>query len=840
MFVTGAVLAGRYRIVSLVGKGGMGEVYKAEDLKLHQAVALKFLPDAIALDRDMLARFHNEVRIARQVSHPNVCHVYDIGEVEGMHFLSMEFIDGEDLASLLRRIGRLPGDKAVEIARQICAGLAAAHENGVLHRDLKPANVMIDGRGKARIFDFGLAVVSKELRGDDVLAGTPAYMAPEQLTGKEVTHRSDIYALGLVLYEVFTGKRVFAANTVHELIELHEKSAPQTPTSHVKEIDPLVESVIMRCLEKDPRQRPGSAIQVAAALPGGDPLAAALAAGETPSPEMVAASSKEGALRPAVAAACLAAFLVLLASFVLVSGRIYVHRWVPLDKSPEVLAERAGNVIAKLGYTDAPADRAFGFDLDSAYYVYAEKDSAPDRWKRIRAGQPLAYYFWFRLSPRALEPANSTKVTLTDPPSELSGMTSVIMDPRGRLVEFTSVPPQLDEQNEPTPPVDWKPLFVEAGLDPAKFTSAESQWSPPNYADERFGWEGKYADHPDIPIRIEAAAYRGQPVYFRIIAPWDKPFRQEETQTSGREMAGVIILMTVMLTVVVGAAVLARRNLRLGRGDRQGAFKLALFIFTVTVAGMLIGADHVPAIFGELSILYKIVSHGLFIAVMLWLLYIALEPYVRRHWPQLLISWTRLLAGEFRDPMVGRDVLAGGLLGLGHTAAIYCAILLMQVLDPSTGPGMSAAPSRLSGFGDLLEDFFMRFGGSVFAGLTPLFFLLLLYLFTRKRWLAGAIMWLIVSTVEILFFVSSWVEAPFNMVIATLLVIAVVRFGLLTVIVYQFVFFLSYVSPLTSDLSVWYANRWMFMLVVLVALASYGAYISLGGQRMFHDRLLED
>src|SRR6185436_8733528 len=135
-FVAGTVLAGRYRIVVLIGKGGMGEVYKAEDLKLNQPVALKFLPDAIAMDGGMLARFHNEVRIARQVSHSAVCRVYDIGEVEGRHFISMEFIDGEDLATLLRRVGRLPGDKAIEIARQICAGLAAAHDSGVLHRDL--------------------------------------------------------------------------------------------------------------------------------------------------------------------------------------------------------------------------------------------------------------------------------------------------------------------------------------------------------------------------------------------------------------------------------------------------------------------------------------------------------------------------------------------------------------------------------------------------------------------------------------------------------------------------------------------------------------------------------
>ena len=156
-FLPGALLANRYRIVALLGRGGMGEVYRAHDLTLGQEVALKFLPEVAARNPAALARFYNEVRIARQVSHPNVCRVYDLGEVEGQPYLSMEYIDGEDLGSLLRRIGRLPSDKAVETARQLCAGLAAAHAKGVLHRDLKPANVMLNGRGQVVVTDFGLA-----------------------------------------------------------------------------------------------------------------------------------------------------------------------------------------------------------------------------------------------------------------------------------------------------------------------------------------------------------------------------------------------------------------------------------------------------------------------------------------------------------------------------------------------------------------------------------------------------------------------------------------------------------------------------------------------------------
>ncbi len=182
-FAPGTLLGGRYRIIERRGRGGMGEVYRADDLKLGQPVALKFLPADVDRDPAKLTQLHTEVRMARQVSHPNVCRVYDIDEIEGSTFLSMEYVDGEDLASLLRRIGRFPEERALEIARQICAGLAAAHERGVVHRDLKPANVMLDGTGKVRLTDFGLAGAA----GEALRAGTPAYMAPEQLAGADVT-----------------------------------------------------------------------------------------------------------------------------------------------------------------------------------------------------------------------------------------------------------------------------------------------------------------------------------------------------------------------------------------------------------------------------------------------------------------------------------------------------------------------------------------------------------------------------------------------------------------------------------------------------------------------------
>src|SRR4051794_4135134 len=224
----------------------------------------------------------------------------------------MEFIDGEDLASLLRRIGRVPEERGVELARQLCLGLSAAHEQGVLHRDLKPQNVMIDGRGRVRLTDFGLAGAAGSFRDAEIREGTPAYQAPEQLAGEGVTVQSDLYALGLVLYEMFTGKRPFPAQGGAELIRGGRHGAPAAPSSHVPGLSPAVERAILRCLVGDPTRRPRSAIEVAATLPGGDPLAGALAAGQTPSPRMVAYAGGEGNVPPWLGLALLAATLAAL------------------------------------------------------------------------------------------------------------------------------------------------------------------------------------------------------------------------------------------------------------------------------------------------------------------------------------------------------------------------------------------------------------------------------------------------------------------------------------------------------------------------------------------------
>ncbi len=263
-FAAGEALADRYRIVDLLGRGSMGEVYSADDLKLLQRVALKFLPQAAAEDPFALAQFLDEVKIARQITHPNVCRVFDIGEAAGSHFISMEHIEGEDLASHLERHGRLPRAKALEIGRQLCAGLEAVHDRGILHLDLKPSNVLLDEAGRVRLTDFGMAAAA----GEATQGGTPPYMAPELWQGQQGSVQTDLYALGLVLYEMLTGKQANRAGSLAEIARMHAEVTPVPPSNLVPDIDASVEQVILRCLEKTPDQRPPSARAVADRLAG--------------------------------------------------------------------------------------------------------------------------------------------------------------------------------------------------------------------------------------------------------------------------------------------------------------------------------------------------------------------------------------------------------------------------------------------------------------------------------------------------------------------------------------------------------------------------------------------
>ncbi|HYS78464.1 MAG TPA: serine/threonine-protein kinase, partial [Candidatus Dormibacteraeota bacterium] len=634
------------------------------------------------------------LRTARQVSHKNVCRLYDLGEAGDRRFLTMEYVDGEDLSSLLRRIGWLPRDKAIEIARQICAGLQAAHEKGVLHRDLKPANVMIDGRGKARITDFGLAILASDLgrgaagqaaRAAAAGPGTPAYMAPEQLEGRDASARSDIFALGLVLYEMFTGRRAFAAATIPDLLRLHQESTPASPRNIVEGIDPAIERAILRCLEKEPRLRPPSALSVAAALPGGDPLAAALAAGETPSPEMVAAAAVEGSLRPAVASACLLGVLAAAVFLVAASSRLKTLGRAALDKPPDVLVERARGVLARLGHTRPPADSVFALDENLRYLKYIEEhDRSRSRWDDVASIPGAApFVFWYRQGPAPLLATfPDFTVEMSEPPAAGAGAATVVLDAAGRLLRLEVIPSQDEAPVAAaagavaigTPAIgaaDWSALFSEAGLDQAAFIPVPPDRPPPVFCDARASWRGEIRGRPGVPLDVDAGAFGGKPVYFRVAGPWDGPAGDALSPIVTGLGPGFLALV-VQIPVLAAGGILARRNLRLGRGDRAGAFRVAVYFLAAHMLVWALWAHHVPTLIDEWNLFIQGVSWTLYNAAIIWVLYIALEPFVRRVSPGSIVSWSRVLTGRPRDPLVGRDILLGCLAG-----ALICTILAL-------------------------------------------------------------------------------------------------------------------------------------------------------------------
>jgi serine/threonine protein kinase/tetratricopeptide (TPR) repeat protein len=351
---TGSTFAGRYQIIEELGRGGMGRVYKAQDTELKEKVALKLISPDVSADKNTVERFQNELRIARKIVHQNVGRMYDLGKEEGRHFITMEYVEGQDLKSLIRQSRQLTIGTAVSIAIQVAEGLAEAHRLGVVHRDLKPGNIMIDRDGNARIMDFGIARSLKEkgITGAGVMIGTPEYMSPEQVEGKETDQRTDIYALGVILYEMVTGRVPFEGDTALAIAVKHKTEAPKDPREFNSQICEELSRIILRCLEKDKEKRPQSAGELRSELESiekGMPTTERVVAPKKtrPSKEITVTFGLKKVVVPA------------LAFFGIVIIGVIIWRLLPKRKT--VAAPQIENSVAVISFKNQTGDKTYDY-----------------------------------------------------------------------------------------------------------------------------------------------------------------------------------------------------------------------------------------------------------------------------------------------------------------------------------------------------------------------------------------------------------------------------------------------------------------------------------------------
>jgi serine/threonine-protein kinase len=705
------------------------------------------------------------------------------------------------------------------MARDICEGLAAAHERGVIHRDLKPGNVLIDGRGRARITDFGLAV-GEQAGTPHAEAGTPAYMAPEQLTGGSASLQSDVYALGLILYEVFTGRRTFDVSSAVELVRRQSAADFLRPTALVRDIDPIIERVIVRCLDPRPERRPQSVAEIVSELPGRDALSAAVAAGETPSPAMVAAAAERGDLPVIAAASLLAVIVALLALFAGLTSRTMLYRLLPVLKSPEVLEEKAREIIASTGQSAPRADSDFHFYVDRDERAYRQSH-------HIDRPSATSMLFLYRQSPRPMVSQNlERRVVTDDPPLNVSGMADVTLDASGRLVELIIVPGQVHASDAAPRDAGWSALLAAAAIGGVPQPAA-SRWAAPVDSDRKRAWI--VGD-----TRIEAASYDGKPVWFAVIHPWTRADRMIAAPSSAMSRTATAVGIFFLIALPIVAILLALRNIRRGRIDRRAALRFSTFIFIAVFSAALFRTHHVGAFVFEWMLGSRLIVDSVFWAAISWIAYVAIEPLVRRRWPRVLIGWSRLLQGRVKDPIVGRDLLIGVIGG-----AIMAIVWQLAALMPGA-EALQMTSTPLSGLRHVA--FFILFGlaEATLRAIGAVTLLLALHTVVRDLRIAFALALFLLAASFIDDTTGPFAaRAAYAAIAAAIVLVTMYRLGLLALSALAFTALVLRNLPITIDPSAWYFGRSALALTLVAAIAAYGFVVSLGGKRWIPELALD-
>jgi hypothetical protein len=458
----------------------------------------------------------------------------------------------------------------------------------------------------------------------------------------------------------------------------------------------------------------------------------------------------------------------------------------------------------------------------------------------LSTGDPSGILFWYRSSPRQIVPVDEDTVSLEDPPSIETGMREVVLDPRGRLQRFRSVPPQFDGSTGAAAAPSWNTLFEAAGLSMSSFVEATPQWAPPDYADVRAAWTGPHPTVKDVTLRIEAAAYRGKPVFFDVVGPWTDPERMEPDKQSVADQIFIALIFATLGMLIAAAGVLARRHIRTNRADRRGAWRVTAYLSIAGLLSWVLRASHSSNLEGEIGLFFRSAGVLALLGAIFWTVYVAVESYVRRLWPDALLGWSRLLTGHIRDPRVGRDLLIGMVFGV--------ALILVDAGKATIIPALGfAAPYPRYGFGEemigdsaaafwaLLIESVSAIGGALFAA----FGIVIARLVLRVHWLAIVVTMLFLSVTAAYDMSAMPYALVFPLTSGALLTFLAMRFGLLSLVVAWFTWGLLAAVPMTLEFSHWRAIPSNWTLAMLIGLALFGFSASRAGQPLFGSILEE-
>jgi hypothetical protein len=576
-------------------------------------------------------------------------------------------------------------------------------------------------------------------------------------------------------------------------------------------------------------------------FPGSDRLSDGMASVEMPPLERDEAASRSSGLRPNIAALCLAGVLCGLVLIVALSGRTQLINNVLFNKSPAFLLARAREIIRSMGYTDPPMDSWHGFVFDDSWAKYVEEhDFKTTRWEPLKTGERPVIGFVYRQSPAYLVSLNQYGVSFDDPPENLSGMAAMILDSQGRLMLFVGVPPQIEEPSGSlVDSPDWSPAFAAAGLDRREFHATAPIRNPPSYADVRAAWEGFMPGKSKIPVRIEAAANRGKPVFFEVIHADDACYTQVKGQLPVHPKLRVAALIAFFGVTLSTGIVVGYRSLQRARSEHKYAFRLALLVFLVTVLRYILFNHHVGSL-EELRILAEDLSISTSLAGCIWLIYAVIESIGKARCPLNVTSWNQMLGGHLSSPLVGRDLLIGCVLGVLITL-IQCVWNLTPAWLGRSPAFPSGGLTSFAGLTPPIERALLAGDKALLLGTSLFLVFLLLGRLLRKDWQATIVGWMLITAAFLVPSHHTVIDYFFAGISGAVVTFCVTRFGLLSMVFLSFAYRITYKEfSITSHFAAWYAHGTILALVVLIGLAIYGFRTSLGKRPIVHGSLVRD